>query len=128
MIGTKFVNYEIELNKLYTYNFLKHKIIDDNIIIYSIQPYSDFSPTHNNENIIIFVKSKQTRFVDINVNDLKDQEYDLSNIEYNFNSIKLADNGCSNECVELGIEEYDSDYDYKNNKYYDYHCCGYESY
>lgn len=124
IIDNKYIEYEIDMNKLYTYNFLNYKKIENTAIIYSIQPHSDFSNIHNNENIIVFVKAKQTQFVDIHINDLNDQEYDVSNIEDDFNSIKLTDDECMNIHMDSNIEEYD----YENNKYYDYHCDGYESY
>ena len=146
LIEDKLMNYEIDVNKLYTYNFTRHKESENEIILYSIQPYSNFSNNTNSEhiskhigNVIIFVKLVQPMFVDITRADLIDdhEESSVSNITDNFNCIKLLDNEGTDECAEKCTDEgsekctdegSDECADYENDEYYEYHCMGYESY
>ena len=134
LIEDKLMDYEIDVNKLYTYNFTRHKESENAIILYSIQPYSNFSNNPNSEhiskhlgNVIIFVKLAQPMFVDITRADLIDdhEESIVSNITDNFNCIKLLDNECTEKCTNEGSDECA---DYENDEYYEYHCMGYESY
>jgi hypothetical protein len=138
LIEDKLMDYEIDVNKLYTYNFTRHKESENEIILYSIQPYSNFSNNTNSEhiskhigNVIIFVKLVQPMFVDITRADLIDdhEESSVSNITDNFNCIKLLDNEYtyegSDKCTDEGSDECA---DYENDEYYEYHCMGYESY